>query len=43
MVPMPTNAFTEKVFRRGVPEEVIITDDGTRFILPADSDEIVIQ
>lgn len=43
MVPMPTNMFTEKVFRRGVPEEVIITDDGTRFILPADSDEIVIQ
>ena len=43
MVPMPTNAFTEKVFRRGVPQEVIITDDGTRFILPADSDEIVIQ
>ena len=43
MVPMPTNMFTEKVFRRGVPEEVIVTDDGTRFILPADSDEIVIE
>ena len=43
MVPMPANLFTEKVFRRGLPGDVIITDDGSRFILPADSDEIIIE
>ena len=43
MVPMPTNMFTEKVFRRGLPDDVVITDDGSRFILPADSDEISIE
>ena len=43
MVPMPANPFMENIFRRGVPDDVVITDDGTRFILPANSEEIVID
>ena len=43
MVPMPANYFMENVFRRGVPDEVVIADDGMRFILAADSDEIVVE
>jgi hypothetical protein len=43
MVPMPANPFMENIFRRGVPDAVVITDDGTRFILPANSEEIVVD
>ena len=43
MVPMPANDLAERVFRRGVPDDVVLTDDGTRFELPAGSEEIIID
>ena len=40
LVPAPANAFMEDVFRRGLPDEVILTIEGMRFELPVGSDEI---
>ncbi len=40
LVPTPANAFMEDVFRRGLPDEVILTIDGMRFELPVGSDEV---
>lgn len=43
MVPVPTNALTERMFRRGIPEDVILTRDLHTFDLPPDSEEIMIH
>ena len=40
LVPTPANAFMEDVFRRGLPDEVILTIEGMRFELPVGSDEV---
>ncbi|MYE80638.1 MAG: MBL fold metallo-hydrolase [Gammaproteobacteria bacterium] len=40
LVPAPANAFMEDVFRRGLPDEVILTVEGMRFELPVGSDEV---
>lgn len=40
LVPAPANAFMEDVFRRGVPDDVILTVEGMRFELPVGSDEV---
>ena len=40
LVPAPANAFMEDVFRRGLPDEVILTIEGMRFELPVGSDEV---
>ena len=40
LVPTPANAFMEDVFRRGLPEDVILTIEGMRFELPVASDEV---
>lgn len=40
LVPAPVNAFMEDVFRRGLPDEVILTVEGIRFELPVGSDEV---
>jgi ribonuclease Z len=39
LVPVP-NGLTERVFRRGLPDDVIVTRDLHTFDLPADSNEI---
>jgi len=41
LVPAPRNAVMRGVFRRGLPDTVILTDDGMRFDLPAGSGQIV--
>jgi len=41
LVPAPRNAVMRGVFRRGLPDAVILTEDGMRFDLPADSERIV--
>ena len=40
LVPVPPNALTERMFLRGLPDDVILTRDLHTFDLPADSDEI---
>ena len=40
MVPAPPNKLVEGMFRRGLPDDVILTRDLHTFDLPADSDEI---
>ena len=40
LVPAPANAFMEDVFRRGLPDDVILTVEGMRFELPVGSDEV---
>ena len=40
LVPAPANAFMEDVFRRGLPDEVVLTVEGMRFELPVGSDEV---
>lgn len=40
LVPPTQNALLEKIFMRGVPDDAILTHDGMRFFLPADSEEI---
>ena len=40
LVPAPANAFMEDVFRRGLPDDVILTAEGMRFELPVGSDEV---
>ena len=40
MVPAPPNKLVERMFRRGLPDDVILTRDLHTFDLPADSDEI---
>ena len=43
MVPVPPNALAEKMFNRGLPAEVIVTQDLHTFDLPTGSKEIVIH
>ena len=43
LVPTPANAFMEDVFRRGLPDGVILTIEGMRFELPVGSDEISVS
>ena len=43
LIPSPVNAFLERVFRRGLPDEVVVTVEGMRFELPAGSDEIIVS
>jgi ribonuclease Z len=43
LVPVPPNALVEKMFLRGLPDDVILTRDLHTFDLPADSDEIRIR
>jgi hypothetical protein len=38
--PAPPNALIERMFLRGLPDDVILTRDLHTFDLPADSDEI---
>lgn len=40
LVPAPANGFMEDVFRRGLPDDVILTVEGMRFELPVGSDEV---
>ena len=40
LVPAPPNALIERMFLRGLPDDVILTRDLLTFDLPADSDEI---
>jgi ribonuclease Z len=40
LVPAPPNALIERMFLRGLPDDVILTRDLHTFDLPADSDEI---
>lgn len=40
LVPAPANAFMEDVFRRGLPDDVVLTVEGMRFELPVGSDEV---
>ncbi|MCP4004307.1 MAG: MBL fold metallo-hydrolase [bacterium] len=40
LVPAPPNALVERMFLRGLPDDVILTRDLHTFDLPADSDEI---
>jgi ribonuclease Z len=43
LVPGPRNRVMEKVFLRGAPDNVVLTDDGMWFELPVGSDEIEIH
>ena len=43
LVPAPANAFMEDVFRRGLPDDVILTVEGMRFELPVGSDEVKVS
>ena len=40
LVPVPPNGIAESIFRRGLPAEVRLVDDGTVFNLPANTDAI---
>ena len=40
LVPAFDNLLFERIFRRGLPDDAIVTHDGTRFELPGDSAEI---
>ncbi|HSG89649.1 MAG TPA: MBL fold metallo-hydrolase [Pseudomonadales bacterium] len=40
LVPAPRNAIMKNVFRRGLPDSVILTEDGMTFDLPADSETL---
>ena len=42
LVPAPRNAIMEAIFRRGLPDDAIITTDGMTFDLPPDSEEIIV-
>lgn len=42
LVPAPANAFMEDVFRRGLPDDVVLTVEGMRFELPVGSDAVTI-
>ena len=41
LVPPPANFLFEKIFTRDLPDEVILTEDGMTFDLPAGSEEII--
>lgn len=43
MVPAPMNSLAERMFLRGLPEDIIIAADLHTFDLPAGSDEIVVH
>ena len=43
MVPAPMNAIAEKMFVRGLPEDVILTKDLHVFDLPANSSDLIIH
>ena len=40
MVPPPRNELVERIFMRGVPDDVVLTHDGMWFNLPVDSTDI---
>ena len=40
LVPVPANGIAESIFRRGLPSEIRLVDDGTVFNLPANADTI---
>ena len=40
LVPVPPNGIAESIFRRGLPSEIRLVDDGTVFNLPANTDAI---
>lgn len=42
LVPVPPNSLAERVFRRGLPDEVIITKDLQTFDFPTNSSEIIV-
>jgi ribonuclease Z len=43
LVPAPQNAIMERVFRRGLPDDAVLTTDGMTFDLPAGSRTIRIR
>ena len=43
LVPVPPNRIAESIFRRGLPSEVRLVDDGTVYNLPADTDAIEVM
>ena len=43
LVPVPTNGLAERLFRRGLPEEVILAQDLQRFDLPPGTQDILIH
>ena len=43
LVPPPLNGVTEQIFRRGLPSDAVISYDGMRVRLPADSEAIEIR
>ena len=42
LVPAPANSVAELMFKRGLPDDVVLAEDLQRFVLPLDSDEIKI-
>ena len=43
MVPVPANGLAEKMFLRGLPDEIILVDDLHTFDLPDNSSQIIIN
>ncbi len=43
MVPVPTNAVTQRMFLRELPDSIILADDLHTFDLPPDSTEIIVR
>jgi ribonuclease Z len=43
MVPGPRNALMENIFKREIEDNMLLTQDGMWFALPAESDEILVD
>ncbi len=43
LVPPPRNLLLERIFERDLPDDAIVTEDGMRFDLPADSEAIEVH
>ncbi len=43
LVPVPSNSVLEDVFKRGIPDNFLLTEDLMWFELPIDSDDIVVN
>ncbi|MEE4302317.1 MAG: MBL fold metallo-hydrolase [Pseudomonadales bacterium] len=43
LVPAPANALLERIWRRDLPDDVMLTDDYMTFDLPAGSDAIIVE
>jgi ribonuclease Z len=43
MVPAPSNIVTEKIYKKGLPSNVVLTDDGMWFTLPVGDDRVLVD